>query len=585
MKSSPNTTPDNKPTVRVPPPPPPPPVEVKTNDNDKAYDEGEFLFYFNKIPPEERKSILKVMEEQSNEKYVPTNETNNDASIDAMSKLFKAFMEDCKKTGGTTTTSRSPPTPIPLAYPAQHTKSGLEINLASRKTDELESTRVILFKYERGNDPISKKKTRDKVVTALDPKISTNNISRIITSEDATSFDVATDALSWQAHLQNIRKYCTQYDMLSILSIPIGVDYSNPSNVLTHTEYKDAITHWKDLDDEDYFQWQEFLLRYGSTTEMESDAWLEDTLHLSLEKTLKAEIDADVSAIPLHQRGSLTTIRCIIKRLVVKNQESRDALVLYITDFDIMKFPGENVPLASLRLKAVARALGTDDLPKNTIRKVLDGFAKSSTKSFNDLCASQIALRRGSLMQPLLKITPLHTQLVDVLNDLEATYLELVGGHKWEGISAQPLESSFKAEQHKIKDKRNLRGGMAWDDWVKEYAKCVHCGKIGHIRPHCPKYLAQIESGEIQRTTRAPTRNLQRGARKLNNKKGDRKAQALLSAFNAIYGLGSDSESDHEDDGGDDNEHDTVANEEEGNNQVDEDRQTFLSMIGSSLKD
>ena len=140
MKTSPTTTPDNKPTARVPPPPPPPPVGVKTDDKDKAYDEGEFLFYFNKIPPEERKSILKVMEEQSNEKYVPTNEITNDATMDAMSKFFKAFMEDCKKTGATTTTSHSPPTPIPLAYPAQHTKSGLEINLASRKTDELEST-------------------------------------------------------------------------------------------------------------------------------------------------------------------------------------------------------------------------------------------------------------------------------------------------------------------------------------------------------------------------------------------------------------------------------------------------------------
>jgi hypothetical protein len=129
---------------------------------------------------------------------------------------------------------------------------------------------------------------------------------------------------------------------------------------------------------------------------------------------------------------------------------------------------------------------------------------------------------------------------------------------------------------------------MAWDDWVKEYAKCVHCGKIGHIRPHCPKYLAQIESGEIQRPPRTPKRNLQRGACKLNGPKykgGDRKAQALLSAFNAIYGQDSSSDSDHKDDGGDDHEQDNVTNEDESNSHIDEDRQTFLSMIGSSLKD
>jgi len=106
------------------------------------------------------------------------------------------------------------------------------------------------------------------------------------TTSALSSFDVATDALSWQTHLQNIHKYCVQYDMLSILSIPVGVDYSDPNNVLTHTEYKDAIEDWQELDDDDYFKWQEFLLRYSSVTEVESDAWLEDTLQLSLEKTL-----------------------------------------------------------------------------------------------------------------------------------------------------------------------------------------------------------------------------------------------------------------------------------------------------------
>ena len=143
---------------------------------------------------------------------------------------------------------------------------------------------------------------------------------------------------------------------------------------------------------------------------------------------MKAEVDSDISAIPMQQRGSITSLRCIIKRMVIKNQESRDALESYIKTFDITKYPGENVPMACLRLKAVARALGNDDLPKNCIRTILDGFSKSSTKSFNDVCASQLALRRGSLCQALLKTTSLYSQLVDLLGDLETTYLELVGG-------------------------------------------------------------------------------------------------------------------------------------------------------------
>ena len=81
---------------------------------------------------------------------------------------------------------------------------------------------------------------------------------------------------------------------------------------------------------------------------------------------------------------------------MVKNQEAKDALESYIKDFNITNFPGENVPSACLRLKAVAKALGNDALPSNVIRKVLDGFAKSSTKAFNEVCSSQIAMRRAT---------------------------------------------------------------------------------------------------------------------------------------------------------------------------------------------
>ncbi len=76
---------------------------------------------------------------------------------------------------------------------------------------------------------------------------------------------------------------------------------------------------------------------------------------------------------------------------MVRNQEARDALETYFKTFDITKFPGANVPTACLCLKAVARALGENDLPTNLVRKVLEGFAKSSTKLFNKFFTNQIA--------------------------------------------------------------------------------------------------------------------------------------------------------------------------------------------------
>jgi hypothetical protein len=65
--------------------------------------------------------------------------------------------------------------------------------------------------------------------------------------------------------------------------------------------------------------------------------------------------------------------------MAVKTQEAKDALKSYIKEFEISKFPGENVPSACLQLKAVSKALGNEDLQSNVIHKVLEGFPKSST--------------------------------------------------------------------------------------------------------------------------------------------------------------------------------------------------------------
>jgi hypothetical protein len=81
-----------------------------------------------------------------------------------------------------------------------------------------------------------------------------------------------------------------------------------------------------------------------------------------------------------------------------------------------------------LRLKAVARALGNNDLPKNIVRTILKGFSKSSTDTFNNVCKSKIAMRSDSMYRMLLKNSTLHNQIIETLDDLENKYQELIGG-------------------------------------------------------------------------------------------------------------------------------------------------------------
>ncbi len=302
---------------------------------------------------------------------------------------------------------------------------------------------IILRKQDCGYDPISRKKTRGKVVKALETKILAGNLSRMLISVEADDYDVAEDAITWQSILHSIHRFVLQYDMTSIIMIPQGVDLSTPHEVAKAKQFKDAIIDWQDLSNDNYFSWQEFILRHSTEVEIESDNWLDDVLCLSMEKTLRSEIESDLTSIPKHQRGAVTTFRCIFKRIVVCNQEARDVIENYIKNFDITKFPEENVPTACLRLKAVAHALGEKDLPTNAIRRVLEGLSKSSTSSFNEFCASQIAMRRGSFYDKLMQTSSLQTQHNDVLNDLEATYLDLVGGKLWAGVNSSPTKSAF----------------------------------------------------------------------------------------------------------------------------------------------
>jgi hypothetical protein len=152
----------------------------------------------------------------------------------------------------------------------------------------------------------------------------------------------------------------------------------------------------------------------------------------------------------------------------------------------------------------MARALGDDDLPSNTIRKVLEGFGKLSTKPFNNFCSSQIALCRGSFYANIMQDTSLQSQLNNLLNDIKVTYLDLVGGNSWFGIAAAPTQSSFIAKvQQDEEDECEARAlavksNLPWDAWVKLHAKCHHCGEKGHIRLQCPDYLKKIKFKEIK---------------------------------------------------------------------------------------
>jgi hypothetical protein len=125
---------------------------------------------------------------------------------------------------------------------------------------------------------------------------------------------------------------------------------------------------------------------------------------------------------------------------------------------------------------------------------------------------------------------------------------------------------------------------LPFDEWVKLFAKCHHCGEKGHIHPHCPDYVAKVKSGEIKQPYRqngaCPNKpnGIPKGHRDFSK---DPKAKAFwVAAFEAMFG---------DDDEGDENENNVPSTDEDqanatddkDNENADEDMRSFFSMVGS----
>jgi hypothetical protein len=117
--------------------------------------------------------------------------------------------------------------------PFQTFTSGFQVTSAPRLGDQT-IEKIVLRKDDRGDTPIARQKTREKVVKAIKPEITTCKISRIITDSDEGQYDVASDAISSQTILNGIKCYVIQYNMTSIIMIPKGI-YSQTRNLCPST--------------------------------------------------------------------------------------------------------------------------------------------------------------------------------------------------------------------------------------------------------------------------------------------------------------------------------------------------------------
>ena len=213
---------------------------------------------------------------------------------------------------------------------------------------------------------------------------------------------------------------------------------------LNYTHLFDSIKDFNNpaLTDDHYFNWQTFVRQFGSDAEIQSDIWMEKLLKTSMEPTLYSAVMVEYDGKPPHQQGSITLFRLIVNRMVLQSEEARRHLLRFIEDFDVRRYPGEDVSLACVRLHEVTQALGVDNFPSDLISHVLEGFKKSTTESFRQMCSTLRISFLSSFMRSMCGSLSLHGQLTNLLRDLESTYLELKAGGKWAGAGSKGVRSN-----------------------------------------------------------------------------------------------------------------------------------------------
>lgn len=438
--------------------------------------------------------------------------------------------------------------------------SGFQVRPASRTEFEISKTEVQISKIGRGSTPQERLKTRKLVVRALSPKLSVCDITTLTNMSEVDNYDISKDAHMQEHALLAVGKFAQTFDMMGIFMIPNHFTLHDPSSTGLATRMTNILDDWKDVNEVDVFAWQEFILRFGSSEDLESNNWMEDTLYLSMEQSLKSEVLSDVQDVPKLQRGAVTLFYLVVKRVFLRNQEARDLLITWIKEFDLLNFPNQNVSKACLAFKAIVRSVGEKDLPSNTVRCLLTGMSNATNANFKQVCATNEAMLSNSLYQRQLGTLTTVDHLKAVMTDLERKYLELCGGKKWEGIGHEPV-AFFAGDKEELGKARSEYDGHAralaargekplpFNEWVKT-AFCHGCGKQGHIKPDCPELLRQkLRDG---RRGDNPLKKNNRWSSKGTSDRRGKKDRAFRKEFKALCAkFGEpcdDSESEAEDD-------------------------------------
>jgi hypothetical protein len=378
--------------------------------------------------------------------YVKTEGTTGDTGVQQLAALLAQALSSIGNQQPTTAASNSTSVPVEAGVILT---SGVGFRSKGPRSDkELEQTRILVTHAQRQElqaKPESLKKLRDRICVALPHVIQEIKWSDIL--DESTDSDLSSAMIKVKTMMDDVQEFASSYDLAYVCDIPLVRNLWDDSELAQCGEFKSLLTDYTLFDEQYIRTYQHVVNVHGFSVDVESSRWLQTVLEKSMEPTLLVRVKQRLASFLANERGGLTMFYIVTQMVAKPSHEFIESGQTWIKNFKLSRFPGEHVPTANSRIKAVVEALSVSygALPPNTVDKYLEGMTHTSCDEFKTLVQSLI----GSYNNPVDRIKQRFTiqQTLDLFaTSLEEKFTALTIDKKWNGESVKV--SIFKTDTH-----------------------------------------------------------------------------------------------------------------------------------------
>ena len=269
------------------------------------------------------------------------------------------------------------------------TINGLEIRDVPRTLGELDGTRVQISKHDRGSNPESRKKTRDRYTGALPNRLVPFDPSKI-TGHDGAGGNFGKDLLQKQTAWEKLVSWAKSVDCYSVASVPVGVDFQN-NHAVAHAQRVNIFDDPTGIDINTARKYQHWVNIYLPAVDVESCEWIYDCLYNTTDATVLVEIKQTFDSFPKNEQGGIVLLVLIAAELFKTDDDTIRLLQDFLKNFKLSDVPGENVSVAAARFKAAVILLPKGDLPSDLLRLFVNGMSYCGNEEFKSICGVQKA--------------------------------------------------------------------------------------------------------------------------------------------------------------------------------------------------